>query len=146
MGEEDEEVVKNRVKKNKPAPKPQEEEEEIKVVQLPAMMTVREFADLVKKPVTQIIKSLMLKGKMMGQNDDLDYEQAEAMALEMDILAEPMQEEDIFKAYMERQDAPESLKSRPPVVVVMGHVDHGKTSLLDENCPAIKPAGHRWAI
>ncbi len=131
MGEEDEEVVKNRVKKNKPAPKPQEEEEEIKVVQLPAMMTVREFADLVKKPVTQIIKSLMLKGKMMGQNDDLDYEQAEAMALEMDILAEPMQEEDIFKAYMERQDAPESLKSRPPVVVVMGHVDHGKTSLLD---------------
>ena len=131
MGEEDDEVVKNRVKKNKPAPKPQEEEEEIKVVQLPAMMTVREFADMVKKPVTQIIKSLMLKGKMMGQNDDLDYEQAEALALEMDILAEPMQEEDIFKAYMEQQDSPESLKSRPPVVVVMGHVDHGKTSLLD---------------
>ena len=127
----DDEVVKNRVKKNKPAPKPQEEEEEIKVVQLPAMMTVREFADMVKKPVTQIIKSLMLKGKMMGQNDDLDYEQAEALALEMDILAEPMQEEDIFKAYMEQQDSPESLKSRPPVVVVMGHVDHGKTSLLD---------------
>ena len=130
--DEDDVVVKNRAKKApKPVQKPQEVEEEIKVVQLPPVMTVREFADMVKKPVTQIIKSLMLKGKMMGQNDDLDYEQAEALALDMDILAEPMQEEDIFKEYMEQTDAPESLKSRPPVVVVMGHVDHGKTSLLD---------------
>ncbi len=129
---EDDVVVKNRAKKApKPVQKPQEVEEEIKVVQLPPVMTVREFADMVKKPVTQIIKSLMLKGKLMGQNDDLDYEQAEALALDMDILAEPMQEEDIFKEYMEQTDAPESLKSRPPVVVVMGHVDHGKTSLLD---------------
>lgn len=101
------------------------------MVQLPPVMTVREFADLVKKPVTQIIKTLMLKGKLMGQNDDLDYDQAEELALSMDILAEPMQEEDIFKAYLEQEDTPESLKSRPPVVVVMGHVDHGKTSLLD---------------
>ena len=130
--DEDDVVVKNRAKKApKPVQKPQEVEEEIKVVQLPPVMTVREFADMVKKPVTQIIKSLMLKGKMTGQNDDLDYEQAEALALDMDILAEPMQEEDIFKEYMEQTDAPESLKSRPPVVVVMGHVDHGKTSLLD---------------
>ena len=130
---EEDEVVKNRVKKNTNIKKKeqQEEVEEIKMVQLPPVMTVREFADLVKKPVTQIIKTLMLKGKLMGQNDDLDYDQAEELALSMDILAEPMQEEDIFKAYLEQEDAPESLKSRPPVVVVMGHVDHGKTSLLD---------------
>lgn len=119
-------------KKNKPqTAKPVVEEEEIKMVALPPTMTVREFADMVKKPVTQIIKSLMLKGKMMGQNDDIEYDLAEELALDMNILAEPMQEEDIFKAYAEVVDKPEDLKQRPPVVVVMGHVDHGKTSLLD---------------
>ncbi|MBQ7064765.1 MAG: translation initiation factor IF-2 [Firmicutes bacterium] len=132
MDEEDENVRSRGARKNRPAVKSQEQEEDqIKVVQLPPVMTVREFADAVKKPVTQIIKSLMLKGKMMGQNDDIEYDLAEELALGMDILAEPMKEEDIFKEYLEREDAPETLKPRPPVVVVMGHVDHGKTSLLD---------------
>ena len=108
-----------------------EEEEEIKIVQLPESMTVKELADALHKPINVVIKSLMLKGIMAGLNQIIDYDTAEGIATEMDILVEHQVEEDIFAKYAEVEDAEEDLQPRSPVVVVMGHVDHGKTSLLD---------------
>ena len=124
-------------KKKKPVKKPQTaqpkaEEPDISVVTLPETMTVKEFAEALHRPMPQIIKELMGKGIMAGMNQTIDFAQAEEIALEMGILAEHQQEEDIFAAYAQpAEDKEEDLQERPPVVVVMGHVDHGKTSLLD---------------
>ena len=106
-------------------------EEDISIVALPESMTVKELADMLHKPLNMVIKSLMGMGVMAGLNQIIDYDQAEAIATDMDILVEHQVEEDIFAKYAEREDAEDDLQSRSPVVVVMGHVDHGKTSLLD---------------
>jgi len=108
-----------------------QEEDDIKIVALPESMTVKELADMLHKPLPVIIKALMGKGIMAGLNQVIEYDQAEELASEMDILVEHQVEEYIFKKYAEYQDAPEDLVPRSPVVVVMGHVDHGKTSILD---------------
>lgn len=122
--------------KKKPVKKPQgtarkEEEEEIKIVALPDSMTVKELSDMLHKPLNMVIKALMQRGIMAGLNQIIDYDTAEGIATDMDILVEHQVEEDIFKKYEEYDDKPEDLEPRSPVVVVMGHVDHGKTSLLD---------------
>ena len=106
-------------------------EEEISIVALPESMTVKEFADMLHKPINTIIKALMLKGIMAGLNQMIEFEQAEELAMDMGILVEHQVEEDIFERYANPVDNEEDLQERPPVVVVMGHVDHGKTSLLD---------------
>ncbi len=127
-------VKKPKAAKPQPVQETKPAEPEIKVVSLPEVMTVKEFAEYLKKPSAQIIKSLMLKGIMAGLNQQIEFEKAEEVALDMGILVEPMVEEDIFASYLEAEQKPEdpaNLKERPPVVVVMGHVDHGKTSLLD---------------
>ncbi len=115
----------------KPAERQAVVEEEISIVSLPESMTVKEFADMLHKPINQIIKALMLKGIMAGLNQVIEYEQAEELAMDMGILVEHQVEEDIFERYANPVDDEEDLQDRPPVVVVMGHVDHGKTSLLD---------------
>ncbi|MCF0135746.1 MAG: translation initiation factor IF-2 [Lachnospiraceae bacterium] len=107
------------------------DEEDIKIVALPESMTVKDLADMLHKPLQAVIKALMGMGIMAGLNQIIDFDQAEAIATDMDILVEHQVEEDIFAKYAETQDAEEDLKPRSPVVVVMGHVDHGKTSLLD---------------
>ena len=121
----------------KPKPKTQQkhnadQEDQIKVVALPDSMTVMEFAEYLNKPATQIIKALMMKGVMAGLNQQIEFDQAEEIAMDMGILVEHEVEEDIFAAYADPHDDEEDLVERPPVVVVMGHVDHGKTSLLDK--------------
>ena len=123
--------------RKKPKPKAQQkhtadQEEQIKVVALPDSMTVMEFAEYLNKPATQIIKALMMKGVMAGLNQQIEFDQAEEIAMDMGILVEHEVEEDIFAAYADPHDDEEDLVERPPVVVVMGHVDHGKTSLLDK--------------
>lgn len=130
---EDDRLARHKKKgPKKPVERQVVQEEEISIVALPDSLTVKEFAEMMHKPINQIIKALMGKGIMAGLNQMIEFEQAEELAMDMGILVEHQVEEDIFAAYASRvEDAEEDLVTRPPVVVVMGHVDHGKTSLLD---------------
>ncbi len=101
-------------------------------VKLPETLTVKELAEALKKTSAEVITKLMSYGVMATLNQELNYDTAEVVASEFGIKAEQLVEikaEDIL--FDESEDKPEDLKERPPVVVVMGHVDHGKTSILD---------------
>ncbi len=112
-----------------PAPK---EEEVIRSITLPEHMTIRELADKMKVQPSVIVKKLFLKGTMVTVNQEIDYEHAEEIALEFNCIAEPEEKIDVIAELLKEEAEDESkMVSRPPVVCVMGHVDHGKTSLLD---------------